>query len=198
MLSCNRALAKLILVVVPGLLVIAPSANGQKKGSGAAPAASSPSTPSQGATASNAPFEVEMLSYGSLDQIMEQVADYACGLGSDAKKVVVLDGPALQSLEAFDSFYVNAEALTSAFESMTSDAGAAGVDDFADITNAVVAAATSSTSESSSSFTISDPTAALVLLQHLRQQTGVSSCLRPYYAGVYAIDAANPPLINGQ
>jgi hypothetical protein len=73
---------------------------------------------------------------------------------------------------------------------MTSGSGAGGgIDDFADITSAVATAASASTSETSSSFTITDPTAALVLLNHLGTQNKLhSTCRNSYYAGVYSVD----------
>src|SRR5262249_6993324 len=94
--------------------------------------------------------------------------------------------------QAYDTFYANAEALKLAFESMRSTSGAAaasGVDLIADVTNAVAAAATASTTETSSSFTIADPTPAIVLLRHLLT---VKDCPRAYYAGVYGVDMAAP------
>ena len=113
-------------------------------------------------------------------------------------KVVVLDLPSLQNIQAFDSFYANAEAIRTAFSTMTSASSAGGgIDDFADITSAVGAAATASTTETSSSFTITDPTAALMLLNHLGSET-LPSCKGAYYGGVYAAENTRGVQINGK
>ena len=186
-------------VIVPALLLFVSVASAQKKG-GAAAAGSAATAPAA-ATASTAPFEVEMLSYGALDKIMDKLSDYACKAQPTIAKtsygsVVVLDSPALQALQAYDAFSVNAKAIASGFSAMQAPSAAgAGIDDFADITNAVVAAAVSSTSETSFSFTIQDPTAAIVLLNHLRTRDSV--CKSAYYAGVYAVDEANKPQFHG-
>jgi hypothetical protein len=84
----------------------------------------------------------------------------------------------------------------SGFSAMQAPSAAgSGIDDFSDITNAVAAAAISSTSETSFSFTIQDPTAAIVLLNHLRTKGSV--CKSAYYAGLYAVDEANKPQFRG-
>jgi hypothetical protein len=192
----NRILIRYLLCIVGAFVQLSVPVAAQKKGSGgsapqAAPSAS-PSTP----TASNAPMEVEMLSYGGLDKILDKVATYACS--QNPQRVVILDAPTLQNLEAFDSFYANAEALRAAFEAMTPAAKAGGgIDDFADITNAVATVAMASTSESSFSFTILDPTVALVLLHHLQQQTSSTPCKNAYYAGVYSVHEIDNAKING-
>lgn len=173
------------------LCVTVNEARAQKKSAAASPSAAATASPAAAsASPSNAPFEVQMLSYGALDEVLEKLAQYSCGLspGRGAfSKILVLDSPTLQALQAFDAFYSNAEALQSAFNRMRNVAGAggSGIDDFADITNAVAAAATASTSETSFSFTIQDPTAAIVLLRHLQAQ---KSCPGAYYAGVYSVD----------
>jgi hypothetical protein len=198
MTCINNSVRRLSVAIIVGLLAFVTNAAAQKKSSGAAaPAASTPGAQSQGAAASNAPFEVQMLSYGAMDQILQQLAEYACD--QSPTKVVILDSPTLQSLEAFDSFYVNAETLKSAFEAMTSAGGAGGgIDDFADITNAVATMATSSTSESSFSFTIQDPTVAIALLHHLQEQD-LAACKGAYYAGVYTVhEVENAKTANGQ
>jgi hypothetical protein len=183
----------LLLTIAVGLCF---QAAAQKKGGGAPAAASAaPSSPS-GATASNAPVEVEWLGYSALDKVMEKVADYSCGsrIGTDSiDKVVVLDPPSLQALQAYDSFYWQAESLSAAFADMAPRSGAGGgIDDFADITGAVAAAAVSTTSETSFSFTIQDPTAAIVLLGKLRKKDP-GGCKNAYYAGVYAVSDAERP-----
>jgi hypothetical protein len=164
-------------------------------------AASTPAPAVQAATASsNAPLEIEMLSYGALDKIMEKIAVSACKtapIGGAYSGIVVLDTPALQALQAYDGFSVNASALAAAFAAMQGSAGAgSGIDDFADITNAVVAAATASTSETSFSFTIQDPTAALVMLHHLESQKN-PACQTADYAGVYGANEAAHPALHG-
>jgi hypothetical protein len=176
-------------------------ASAQKKGGAAAPASAAPAPAA--ATASTAPFEVEMLSYSALDKIMDKLSNYACqatprNAGAAAySSVVVLDSPALQALQAYDAFSVNAKAIASGFSALQAPAGAgAGIDDFADITNAVVAAAVSSTSETSFSFTIQDPTAAVVLLNHLRTETA-PICKKAFYAGVYSVDLTVTPTFHG-
>ena len=183
-----------------GCLTVPETAAAQKKGSaaGAAPGAStpggSPAAP-QGQGASNAPFEVEMLSYASLDQIMDKLTSRICKTG--ASKVVILDPPTLQNLESFDSFYANAEAIKTAFSAMTSAGGTGGgIDDFADITNAVATVATASTSETSYTFSIQDPTAAIVLLNHLRSSKA-PGCTNVYYAGVYEVNDVNGATTDG-
>ncbi|MBZ5658272.1 MAG: hypothetical protein LAO56_23670 [Acidobacteriia bacterium] len=151
-------------------------------------------------SSSNAPLEVEMLSYGAIDKVMEKIAVYACNTaptGSAYRGIVVLDTPALQALQAYDGFGVNAKALADAFSAMQGTAGAgSGIDTFADITNAVVAAATASTSETSFSFTIQDPTAAIVMLHHLQSQKS-PACKTAAYAGVYGVNEAAPPQLHG-
>lgn len=193
-------------IILVGLLTAVPMTNAQKKGSSAPSAAASPAASGAGATASNAPFEVEMLSYGALDQILQKLGDYSCKqhINGDTNAgvfdtVVVLDSPTLQNLQAFDSFYANAETLISAFDTMTSKAGAGGgIDDFADITNAVVAAATSSNSEASFTFTIQDPTVAIALLHHLQSSSTSKGCQDAYYGGVYSVNEVTGAKINGK
>lgn len=188
-------------LIVAVLLSMQPSLIAQKNKGGAAASPSTPSSPSTsaGATASSAPIEVEWLALGALDKILSGVADYACGadkhksLTTDAI-VVVLDTPAAQALETYDTFYDQAEAIRSAFVDMAPKAGAGGgVDDFADTTGAVTAVAVSSTSETSSSFTIQDPTTAVLLLSQLHGDTRPAECKTAYYAGVYEVDEANVP-----
>lgn len=191
------------IAVSLAILLFASPSTAQKKGGAAA--ASPASSSATAATSSNAPFEVEMLAYGALDQIMGRVANYACSVapipaegGAPAAaavarfgNVVVLDPPSLQALQAYDAFTVNATALAAAFANMQGKSGAgSGIDDFADITNAIVAAATASTSESSFTFTIQDPTAAIVLLHYLRSRTN-TVCKGAFYAGVYSINETN-------
>lgn len=176
--------------VLATLVLSAGAASAQKKGGAAAsPGASAAPSQSPSANSSSAPMEVQMLSFGALDQVMDRVASTVCG--RKPAKVIVLDAPTLLALQNYDSFFVTAEALKGAFDAMTTGSGAGGgIDDFADITSAVATAAAASTSETSSSFTIADPTAALVLLNHLgtqnRQQK--NSCPNFYYAGVYSAD----------
>jgi len=169
------------------------NASAQKKGAGAAaasPSAASASPSASSASPSSAPVEVEWLAYSSLDKVLDKLATYACGTDPakvDATKVVILDPPAIQALQAYDSFYDQAESLIDAFADMAPTSGAGGsVDDFADVTGAVSAAAVASTSETSSSFTIQDPTAAIVLLGKLRNSTS-KTCRTAYYSGVYTV-----------
>jgi hypothetical protein len=166
-------------------------ANAQKKGaspsaSPAGPPAASPSA----ASAPSGPFEEQVLAYWSLEQVVGKLANYSCAAAKEntASGILILDSPTLQALQAFDSFYTNAEALTTAFQKMAgaSGSGGAGIDVFADITNAVAAAATASNSETSSSFTIPDPTAALMLLRQMQKTQG---CPQQLYGGVYSVDA---------
>jgi hypothetical protein len=181
----------LLVLCVFHLLCITVSA--QKKGASAPAATASPSA--AGASASSAPVEVEWLSYSALDKIVSKITDYTCGK-KDAKfsskvagaKVVVLDSPALQALEAYDTFYAQAEAIRTAFYDMAPKAGGGGggFDDFADITGAVTAAAVATTSETSSSFTIQDPTAAIMLLNQLKN-SNTPECQKAQYAGVYEV-----------
>jgi hypothetical protein len=129
---------------------------------------------------------------------MQKVADYSCGkIGSpDKEKVIVLDSPALQALQAYDSFYAQAESLNAAFADMAPRSGAGGgIDDFADITGAVAAAAVATTSETAFTFTIQDPTAAIVLLGKLRKKDP-QGCKTAYYAGVYGVVDADKPDVN--
>jgi hypothetical protein len=168
------------------------TAAAQKKGAAPSPGPASP--PAAGAAGSNAPVEVEWLSYSALDKIVKNIADYTCGsskLNIPSKvagtRVVVLDPPAIQALQVYDTFYAQAEAIRMAFVDMAPKAGAGGgVDDFADITGAVVAAAVSTTSETSSSFTIQDPTAAIMLLSQLKNSNS-TECRQAHYAGVYEV-----------
>lgn len=172
----------------------------QKKGAAAATPAASPAASSGGSGNSTAPVEVEWLAYSALEKIMNDVADYACGTSdgkyqskADGNKVVVLDSPALQALEAYDTFYEQAEGIRSAFVDMAPRAGAgSGIDDFSDITNAVAAAATASTTETASSFTIQDPAPAITLLRalHSKSRDGKdrsTECRNAQYAGVYEV-----------
>jgi len=171
------------------------TAQAQKGKGAAAPAAAAPATPAAGASASSAPVEVEWLSYSSLDKIAKKIADYTCGTTDgtfhtkvNGAKVVVLDSPALQALAAYDTFYAQAEAIRTSFIDMApkSGSGGGGIDDFADITGAVTAAAVATTSETSSSFTIQDPTAAIMLLNQLKQ-ANATECQNAQYAGVYEV-----------
>jgi hypothetical protein len=184
-----------VFAVILTIVTFISAANAQKKGSGATPAAAPAS--GAGQTSSNAPFEVQMLSYGALDQTLKKLADYSCKLKPSPayKNILILDPPTIQALQSYDSFYANVEALSAAFNTMTPSGGAAGgVDTFADITSAVVAAAVASTSESSFSFTIQDPTAAIVLLHQLQS---VDRCTSAYYAGVYTVDQITGATLNG-
>jgi hypothetical protein len=175
-------------------MCLSPVAKAQKQKASAAPSqsATTPASSSPTASASNAPMEVEMLSYGGMDEILAKLAHYTCGQAG-SNKIVVLDSPALQSLEAFDTFYANAEALKSAFDATALKSGAAaGIDTFADITNAVVAAATASTSENSFSFTIQDPTVAFSLMHHLI----AVGCSNVHYGGVYSVNEISSATIS--
>ncbi len=123
-------------------------------------------------------------------------APYSLGRPGPFRKVLILDPPTLQAIQSFDAFSANAEALESAFNSMTANGGAgSGIDDFADITNAVAAAATASTSETAFTFTIQDPTAAIALLHHLQGNIN-NICKSAYYAGVYTVDEIAGVTIN--
>ena len=197
-----------IPVILLGLFAGTSTVSAQKKGSSTPAASSSPSASapsSQGAAASNAPLEVEMLSYGALDQILGKVSHYACGQhfmngGTNPlfNKILVLDSPTLQNLQAYDTFYANAEALKSSFNAMTGQQGAGGgFDVFADITNAVAAVAIATTTESSFSFTIQDPSAAIALLHHLQFEDS-AACKKAYYGGVYTINEIQGVTVNGQ
>jgi hypothetical protein len=180
------AIAMLAAIFLP--YNFASAQKGAKGAGGASPSAgASPASPSAGG-ASSAPIEVQMLSFGALDEILDKLASRVCSLGPD--KVIVLDAPSLLALQNFDSFYLNAEALRGAFSTMAGGGGAGGsIDDFADVTSAVSAAAVASTSETSSSFTITDPTVALMMLNHLgRQGEGGKLCQKAYYAGVYGAE----------
>ncbi|MGA2219494.1 MAG: hypothetical protein ABSG51_15500 [Terracidiphilus sp.] len=189
------------LLVAASLLACnyASAQKGAKGAGGASPSAATPAAASPGG-ASSAPIEVQMLSFGALDEILDKVAEQVCALSPG--KVIVLDAPSLLALQNFDAFYANAEALLGAFSDMTTGGGAGGgIDDFADITSAVSAAATASTTETSSSFTITDPTAALMLLNHLgRQHQANKPCAIAHYAGVYGADETQnlffPPTID--
>lgn len=191
---------KHVLAAIPVLTLIFTTSPAAAQKSKAAASSTTAAAAAPAATStSNAPLEVEMLSYGALDKIMEKIAVYACTTtpGGPYNGVVVLDAPALQALQAYDGFSVNAKALAVNFAAMQGAAGAgSGIDDFADITSAVSAAATASTSETSFSFTIQDPTAALVMLHHLQSQT-TSVCKTAAYAGVYGADEASPPTLHG-
>jgi hypothetical protein len=170
--------------------VCALNADAQKKSaaSSAASAAPSAASSSSGAAASNAPVEVEWLSYSALDEILQKVAEYSCDPAQRKfDKVLVLDPPTLQALQAYDSFFAQAESLRVAFNSMAGKSGAgSGIDDFSDITNAVAAAAVATTSETSYNFTIQDPTAAIVLLGKLQKKATPETCKSIYYAGIYS------------
>jgi hypothetical protein len=192
LMFASRKLLSLTIFVTLGVTAAA-----QKKGGAAAPASASPgaSPTAAGASSSTAPVEVEWLAYGALDKILKDVADYTCGT-TDQKffaktagaRVVVLDTPAIQALQAYDTFYAQAEAIRSAFVDMAPKAGAGGgIDDFADITGAVTAVAVATTSETSSSFTIQDPTAAIVLLGALHSKDRPDECKSAQYAGVYEV-----------
>jgi len=193
-------------IMLMGLFAGAPNASAQKKSSSTPAASPSSSAPNSGATPSNAPLEVEMLSYGALDQILGRVSQYSCRQRfmsgtADAglfQHVLVLDSPTLQSLQAYDTFYANAEALKSAFNATAGQPGAGGgIDVFADITNAVAAVAIATTTESSSSFTIQDPTPAIALLHHLQSERS-EACRKAYYAGVYTVNEMQGVRVNGQ
>ena len=187
----------LTTITMLALVFIGSLGHAQKSKAAASTTASAAATPAA-ASSSNAPLEVEMLSYGAIDKVMEKIAAYACNTASAESAyngIVVLDAPALQALQAYDGFSVNAKALADAFSAMQGTAGAgSGIDTFADITNAVVAAATASTSETSFSFTIQDPTAAIVMLHHLQSQ---KSCKTAAYAGVYGANEAVGPKLYG-
>ena len=188
-----------VTIAVLTLIFTSSPANAQKSKASASTAAPASAAPAATST-SNAPLEIEMLSYGALDKIIEKIATYACNTaypGGPYNGVVVLDAPALQALQAYDGFSVNAKALAVNFAAMQgTSGGGSGIDDFADITSAVSAAATASTSETSFSFTIQDPTAALVMLHHLQSQTS-SVCKTAAYAGVYGADEATPQTLHG-
>ncbi|HEY7405353.1 MAG TPA: hypothetical protein VIB39_17640 [Candidatus Angelobacter sp.] len=185
-----------VFAVILTIVTFISAANAQKKGGGSAPAAPAPAS-GAGQTSSNAPFEIQMLSYGALDQTLKKLAAYSCKLKPSPayKKILILDPPAIQALQSYDSFFANAQALSAAFNTMTPSGGAGGgIDTFADITSAVVAAAVASTSESSFSFTLQDPSAAIVLLHQLQS---INQCTQAYYAGVYTADQISGATLNG-
>lgn len=190
--------SSLLVTLLASSLVVAPRSVMAQKKSGTPAASTQSASPgnsqASAAPAGNAPLEVQMLSYSSLDQLLIELSDYVCDQ-SGYQKVAVFDPPALQSLEAFDSFFLNAEAIRSGFSGMAGAGGAAGIDVFSDITQAVATVATASNSESASSFTIQDPTVALMLLNRLRND-GENGCANLRYAGVYSVGeaAAGPPL----
>lgn len=189
--SANHAFVgrMLLLLAIAGMVSL--DAMAQKKGGGSPAASSSPASASpsaSGASASNAPVEVEWLAYSALDRILQKVADFSCNSHTHNFRVVILDPPSLQALQAYDSFYAQAESLNSTFVDMAPKSGAGGgIDDFADITGAVSAAAVATTSETSYNFTVQDPTAAIVLLSKLHQKTKSEGCKKAYYAGVYGV-----------
>jgi len=115
----RRVLALLALTAIVSL-----DATAQKK-SGAPPAASS-SPASASPSASNAPVEVEWLTYRALDRILQKVADFSCNPATDKFTVVILDPPTLQALQAYDSFYDQAESLNAAFVDMAPKSGGGG------------------------------------------------------------------------
>src|SRR5450432_2975595 len=106
--STNCVFASILII----LTFISVSDAQKKGGGGPAPAASAPAS-TAGQTSSNAPFEVQMLSYGATDQALQKLADYSCKLkpSPDYKKILILDPPTIQALQAFDSFFANVEAL---------------------------------------------------------------------------------------
>jgi hypothetical protein len=166
----------------------------QKNKSATTPGSTPATTPApaQGAPASNAPMEEIMLGYAGLDEVMNRVAGFVCDPQEKPVKVLVLDMASLQNIQNFDSFYVNAEALRDAFSAMANAPGASsGIDVFADITSAVATAAIASNAETGSTFTISDPSPALILLNKLGakgKDNTVPSCQSPVYAGIYGED----------
>jgi hypothetical protein len=175
-------------------LTIPTAAWSQKNKSATAPGSAPAATaaPAQGAPASNAPMEEMMLGYAALDDVMDKVAGYVCDPNAKPAKVLVLDLASLQNLQNFDSFYVNAETLRQAFSDMANVPGAGStVDTFADITSAVATAAIASNAETASSFTIPDPSPALILLNKLGGRglkNSVDTCRQALYAGIYGED----------
>jgi hypothetical protein len=197
MRSMSAALQRTTLLLLMAAIAC-PNGNCQKKGgasSTSTPSAASASPATSTASPSSAPTEVEWLSYGALDQILEKVADLSCA--STARHfadVLILDPPTFQALQAYDSFYMQAEGINAAFADMAPKAGAGGgIDDFADITGAVTAVAVATTSETSSSFTIQDPTAATVLLGKLLKKKTTDACKSIYYGGVYELSSLGKP-----
>jgi hypothetical protein len=194
--ATHSLLVRSVFFLVVILVAMPHDAAAQRKPGGSSTASSSASSSSSSAAAaapaSNAPIEVEWLAYGALDEVLQKVADYSCNPNSGFAKVVVVDTPALQALQAYDSFYEQAEALNAAFVQMAPPSGAgATIDIFADITSAITNAAIATTSESSYSFTIQDPTAAIVLLGKLNKEE-FEVCKSAYYGGVYHSTGETP------
>jgi hypothetical protein len=185
---------KWMIIALAATLTIPTAAWSQKNKpattTGSTPAA--PAAPAQAAPTSNAPMEEMMLGYAALDEVMDKVAAFVCNAQAQPQKVLVLDLASLQNIQNFDSFYVNADTLRDAFSAMANAPGASsGIDTFADITSAVATAAIASNAETASSFTISDPSPALILLNKLGakgQANTVGSCRSPLYAGIYGED----------
>jgi hypothetical protein len=186
--------SKWMAVVLAATLAITDAGWSQKNKSATSPGSTPATTPAaaQGAPASTAPMEETMLGYAALDEVMNHVAGFVCDPQAPPNKVLVLDMASLQNLQNFDSFYVNAEALRDAFSALANTPGASsGIDVFADITSAVATAAIASNAETGSTFTISDPSPALILLNKLGAQgkvNNVTNCQIPIYAGIYGED----------
>src|SRR5580692_5821302 len=127
--SAHSVSAWRVLALLSVAAIFSLNASAQKKGGGS-PAASSSSAPASptasGASASNAPVEVEWLAYSALDRVLQKVADFSCNSTTKNLTVVILDPPALQALEAYDSFYAQAESLNVAFVDMAPKSGAGG------------------------------------------------------------------------
>jgi hypothetical protein len=175
------------------LLCAAPPAkNGGNSGSSGN--SSSPQSQSQSSgTTANGAFESVMLSYGALDQTMQALARRACAVATGAAGdqydplIVIADQASLANLAAYDSFYSTARFLVTSFKTMaglaTPAAAGAGIDTFADITNAVAAVLIASNTETASSVTIQDASAAIKLSQYLLSD---STCkAQVAYPGIY-------------
>jgi len=206
---CNWFLIAITLTTSAGLAV----AQG-KKGAGAAAPASSAAQPATPAPSSSAAIESQMLAYGGLDHIASAIAGRVCSNidTTTSSTVVIYDQASFASLQSYEAFIANADAVVSLYETLLSaddkkalnkqlsDAAAAKhpgrprpraiglsstIDPFSDATALLSAIAVSSNVETPGSIVIPDSAMAVAITREL---TGGKTCASKNLKVIY------PPL----
>ena len=90
----------------------------QNSSSGSSNAAGNNSASSSGSF-----FETQMLAYGAINQLAYGIAQRVCALKPNGT-VIIFDQTSFQNLQAWQAFQASADALTSAYQTLTSQAAA--------------------------------------------------------------------------
>jgi hypothetical protein len=199
------------MVIGAALIAVAITATaGPKSGGGNQGSQQSSSGPSgaggnNSASSSGSFFETQMLAYGAINQIAYAIARRVC-TSKPNSTVIVFDQISFQNLQAWQAFQASADALTAAYQTLTSQANgtpptagnpnpssstlstqgpgpAATPKGFfagADVSG-LISAIAASTTNSASSFTVPDSAMATAILHQMGRVTACTTVTRTYY-----------------